>query len=137
MKHEVSAQRRDRLRIMLRRVISDAQNRMRELRESIRDGVGERRSVGDVIEDVDHETANAAIASQSDLFERTLSEASEALRRLEANDGSYGVCDACGDEIAEARLTELPFAARCLLCQSRVELVAPITRRQSGAYFQK
>jgi hypothetical protein len=90
MKHEVSAQRRDRLRIMLRRVISDAQNRMRELRESIRDGVGERRSVGDVIEDVDHETANAAIASQSDLFERTLSEAIVGLQTNRPPDFSGG-----------------------------------------------
>lgn len=39
-----------------------------------------------------------------------------ALARLEA--GEFGYCDACGDEIAEARLVLDPTAMRCISCAS-------------------
>ena len=34
--------------------------------------------------------------------------------------GRYGVCEACGHRIAEARLTALPWATRCLPCEERL-----------------
>ena len=43
----------------------------------------------------------------------------EALRRLD--DGSYGLCEDCGDEIPENRLIANPFAIRCIDCQEEVE----------------
>ncbi|MGO9379775.1 MAG: TraR/DksA family transcriptional regulator [Dissulfurispiraceae bacterium] len=43
----------------------------------------------------------------------------EALRRLD--DGSYGLCEECGDEIPENRLKANPFAIRCIDCQEEVE----------------
>jgi len=42
-----------------------------------------------------------------------------ALRRLE--EGTYGDCFECGDEIAEARLRALPFAVRCKDCEEARE----------------
>jgi len=41
----------------------------------------------------------------------TLNKIDAALRRLE--EGTYGDCFECGDEISEARLRALPFAVRC------------------------
>lgn len=43
----------------------------------------------------------------------------EALRRLE--EGTYGVCDVCGKPIPLSRLRALPWANRCIACQSRFE----------------
>jgi len=43
----------------------------------------------------------------------------EALWRIEK--GTYGICRDCGEEIAKARLKILPFATRCVACQSRSE----------------
>ena len=37
-----------------------------------------------------------------------------ALKRLE--DGSYGVCTSCGEDIAPKRLEVLPHAALCINC---------------------
>lgn len=45
----------------------------------------------------------------------TLDKIGAALKRLE--EGSYGYCYECGDEIAERRLRALPFAARCKVCE--------------------
>jgi DnaK suppressor protein len=49
----------------------------------------------------------------------TLNKINEALRRLEQL--SYGNCFECGDEISEARLRALPFAARCKECEEARE----------------
>jgi RNA polymerase-binding protein DksA len=43
----------------------------------------------------------------------------EALRRIE--DGTYGKCQRCGDEIKETRLKALPFATLCISCQEKEE----------------
>jgi DnaK suppressor protein len=45
----------------------------------------------------------------------TLDKVVAALKRLE--EGSYGYCYECGDEVAEQRLRALPFAARCKACE--------------------
>ena len=49
----------------------------------------------------------------------TLNKVHEALVRLEQ--GRYGYCHECGDEIAEARLRALPFAVRCTPCETMRE----------------
>lgn len=48
-----------------------------------------------------------------------LSQVHSALTKMDA--GSYGLCDRCGQPIAEARLTALPYATLCITCQSRLE----------------
>jgi len=50
---------------------------------------------------------------------RELQDIEAALARIE--DGSYGNCADCGDEIARARLKAYPMAARCLPCQEKRE----------------
>ena len=45
----------------------------------------------------------------------TLEKISEALTRLDQ--GHYGRCYECGEEIAERRLRALPFAVRCTQCE--------------------
>ena len=43
----------------------------------------------------------------------------EALERLD--EGTFGVCEECGDEIGAARLKAMPLAKLCIPCQSRLE----------------
>lgn len=42
-----------------------------------------------------------------------------ALQRIDA--GTYGTCDACGQEIAAERLAALPFVAQCIECAKNSE----------------
>ena len=49
----------------------------------------------------------------------TLNKIEDALARLEQ--GDYGNCFECGDEIAEKRLRALPFAVRCKDCEEARE----------------
>src|SRR6266566_225506 len=48
-----------------------------------------------------------------------LNEINDALVRLEQ--GDYGYCFDCGEEIAEKRLRALPFAVRCKDCEEARE----------------
>ena len=50
----------------------------------------------------------------------TLNKIDEALRRLE--EGTYGYCFECGEEISERRLRALPFAVRCKDCEEAREV---------------
>ena len=49
----------------------------------------------------------------------TLRKIDVAIRRLD--EGAYGQCYECGDQIAEARLRALPFAVRCRDCEEARE----------------
>lgn len=46
---------------------------------------------------------------------------SDELQQIDAalehiRDGSYGICETCGHEIAAERLAALPFASHCIVC---------------------
>ena len=43
----------------------------------------------------------------------------EALEKIQ--EGTYGVCEECGDEIGTGRLKAMPLAKSCVTCQSRSE----------------
>ncbi|MGD0885474.1 MAG: TraR/DksA C4-type zinc finger protein [Thermodesulfovibrionales bacterium] len=47
-------------------------------------------------------------------------EIDRALKLLE--DGTYGICEECNDEISEDRLSIVPFALYCQVCQETIEL---------------
>src|SRR6516225_12044412 len=51
----------------------------------------------------------------------------DALERL--GDGSYGVCESCGLDIAEERLNAMPFTRLCRDCQQEQEHEAKSQRR--------
>lgn len=66
--------------------------------------------------------ASQVFAQQRDLAlreraERQLALIDAALGRLE--DGSFGLCGACGRPIPEERLDALPSAALCIDCQRK------------------
>ena len=46
-----------------------------------------------------------------------------AMERLD--DGSYGTCEVCGEEIAPKRLLAIPEATTCVRCQESLELAHP------------
>ena len=53
---------------------------------------------------------------------------SRALARMD--DGTYGKCEICGNEIAAERLEALPYTTYCLGCKSLIEkgiVVGPAT----------
>jgi DnaK suppressor protein len=85
-----------------------------------------------------NEVLDAVESSEADIQEdiefaliqmksETLNKVNDALGRLEQ--GDYGNCFECGEEIAEKRLRALPFAVRCKECEEAKE-VAERRQRQ-------
>jgi DnaK suppressor protein len=74
----------------------------------------EEASVADIQEDI--EIALLQMKSE------TLNKVNEALSRLD--EGTYGNCFECGEEISEQRLRALPFAVRCKDCEEEREAAA-------------
>ena len=61
-----------------------------------------------------------------DSLERVLERTERALAKLD--DGTYGLCDACGDPIPAGRLRALPEGVLCLKC-AQTQRRAPARRR--------
>ena len=104
--------------------------RRRELQAEVQGKMRDVRATGQVTKLA--EVFDAVESSEADIQEdielalvqmkaETLNKVDDALARLEQ--GTYGNCFECGDEIAEKRLRALPFAVRCKDCEAAKEAV--------------
>jgi len=84
-----------------REIQAEVQGKMRGVREEV------ESAEADIQEDLEF----ALVQMKSE----TLNKINDALARLEQ--GDYGNCYDCGEEIAEKRLRALPFAVRCKDCE--------------------
>ena len=57
--------------------------------------------------------------SQVDSQNKIIQKIDEALHRIA--DGTYGICEVCGQLIRKPRLMNLPFVHTCMECQSAME----------------
>ena len=48
-----------------------------------------------------------------------------ALEKFE--DGTFGICESCGEEIGVARLMARPVTAHCIQCKTRMEAVEKVS----------
>jgi DnaK suppressor protein len=62
---------------------------------------------------------DASLEGQGALVEREIASVKRALARIE--DGTYGECVHCGEDIAPARLEARPEAALCIECARQAE----------------
>lgn len=58
-----------------------------------------------------------ALIGQGTLVEREIAQVRAALDRLD--EGSYGACVTCGEDVTPQRLAAMPEAAQCITCASR------------------
>jgi RNA polymerase-binding transcription factor len=118
-KPTMSRGRADVLRRMLEERRVEIQEKLRAIRsempsyqDEVRDT--EEQSVTDFAQEMDF--------ALMEMKAQTLIRIDEAIQRVDQ--GSYGTCDECGQDIAEARLAAVPFALLCRGCQEREEAVA-------------
>ena len=112
-----------------REIQAEVQGKMRDVRAEGTWG-GKVNEVLDAVEsseaDIQEDIEFALIQMKSE----TLNKINDALARLEQ--GQYGNCFECGEEISEKRLRALPFAVRCKECEEARE-VAERRERQLAA----
>ena len=112
-----------------RELQAEVKGKMRGVREEGAWG-GKLNEVLDAVEsseaDIQEDLEFALIQMKSE----TLNKINDAVTRLDQ--GDYGNCYDCGEEIAEKRLRALPFAVRCKECEEARE-AAQRRERQNGA----
>ena len=100
-----------------REILSEVQGKIRGVRaETNQTKMNEVFDAGESSEaDIQEDIEFALVQMKSE----TLNKITDALARLEQ--GDYGNCYDCGEEIAEKRLRALPFAVRCKDCEEARE----------------
>lgn len=108
-----------------REIQAEVQGKMRGVR-------AESGKVNEVLDAVESSEADIQEDIEFALIQmkaETRNKIDDALVRLE--DGDYGYCYECGEEIAEKRLRALPFAVRCKDCEEAKEIAEKRERQLS------
>jgi len=121
LKHMLQARRRE--------IQAEVQGKMRGVREEGTWG-GKLNEVLDAVESAEADIQDDLEFALVQMKSETLNKINDALARLEQ--GDYGYCFDCGEEIAEKRLRALPFAVRCKDCEEAREN-AELRERQLAA----
>lgn len=112
------------------------EGRLRDFRDNL---IAKRKSIVEVVQrsedygrEVDSDESAMDIAdkasssytkefmfSKSNSDRQLLQAIDAALDRIDS--GEYGLCDECGEQIGEKRLTAIPWADLCIRCQEKQE----------------
>ena len=107
--------------------LKEFRKRLLDARAAALSGVDAMKATG-FNESEDHEadggdgtnqTLRLQALGQMGNINRTIQQIEEALHRID--DGTYGVCTACGQLIRKPRLLNQPFVTTCMECQSEME----------------
>jgi DnaK suppressor protein len=117
------------------------ENRRRELMAEVQGRMRDVRTEGNKERDAMDQGESSEVDIQEDIELALIQMKSETLNKIEAarrrlDEGSYGDCFECGDEISEARLRALPFAVRCKDCEEAresAELRERMAQRRGGS----
>ncbi len=95
-----------------------------EILDSVEARHGEVEEGPSGVSDGSGETEHLTIAEFKELSQHLDRMASETLADIQAalarlDDGTYGICVDCGEQIQAERLEALPAAPRCLSCQAK------------------
>ena len=108
---------RSELEVDLERLRIELDRSSRDLHDLLRDGVdGAGNDQADVgSNSVERDAEMSLAANQRELLLQT----EKALGRL--SDGTYGLCENCGEAIGKMRLMAFPRATLCMTCKQREE----------------
>ena len=73
----------------------------------------------DLLDQATLESHHSTLLRIRDRESRLIPKIQNALKRLE--DGTFGICDACGRDIGDARLMARPVATLCIRCKTKME----------------
>lgn len=103
---------------------------LREIQKTLKSGtetltIGEPS--GDIYDQASSERDRELGLLLGDRDREKLHAIDEALLRI--NEGEYGICEECEEEIPLGRLKAMPFARHCVKCKSDLEKLQAQTRR--------
>jgi RNA polymerase-binding transcription factor len=88
----------------------------------------------DQVDEVQRASELALAISNLDRQSHRLRNARAALRRIE--EGSFGICEQCDEEIHPKRLAAIPWAALCIHCQEALDNNREDTNRAATNFIR-
>lgn len=83
--------------------------------------VSDQRVIGDIFDDADLEQSREFNLLLNTREKQKIKQIEQALLKLE--NGEYGICENCEDDIPVGRLKAMPFASLCVKCKSEQESI--------------
>lgn len=87
--------------------------------DTLEDMTGDREMYADPADRASAESDRAFILRLRDRDRKLVQKIEQAMERIE--EGSFGICDDCGDDISIPRLKARPVTTLCIKCKSRQE----------------
>ncbi|MDD5285911.1 MAG: TraR/DksA C4-type zinc finger protein [Desulfuromonadaceae bacterium] len=115
------------IRAILEKIKEDT---LREISKSVRNGtdaVATNEPGGDIYDQASSERDRELGLLLGDREREKLHSIDEALIRID--EGEYGICEECDEDIPLGRLKAMPFARHCVKCKSDLEKLQAQTRR--------
>ena len=97
-----------------------------------RDGIRVERSA-DQLEEIQQASERALAVCNLDRHFSHLRDVRAALRRTQ--EGTFGICQRCDDDIAPKRLAAVPWAQFCIRCQEAVDRCPEAIQAPGGDLF--
>lgn len=97
---------------------------LREVAETLRDLEAGSENLPDAVDQATRETNLVIDLRLRDRDQKLLKKIEKALQKIE--EGTYGICEACGIEIDEKRLMARPEATLCIDCKRAQERMEKI-----------
>ena len=118
--------------------LKEFEDKLQQLRSRILKSFDEQRAEidgfkGDTESDTYDDASNIVelniLMTLSDSQKRELNQIAMAMMKIK--EGSYGVCDGCGQLIADKRLMAMPFTNLCVECKGKEERGTVIVQREN------
>lgn len=115
------------IRIILEKLKEDT---LREIRKSVKNGTEAVASIepgGDIYDQASSERDRELGLLLGDREREKIHSIDEALLRID--EGEYGICEECDEDIPLGRLKAMPFTRHCVKCKSDLEKLQAQTKR--------
>jgi DnaK suppressor protein len=103
---------------------------IREIRKSVKNGTEAVAAIepgGDIYDQASSERDRELGLLLGDREREKIHSIDEALLRI--NEGDYGICEECDEDIPLGRLKAMPFTRHCVKCKSELEKLQAQTKR--------
>ncbi len=103
-------------------------SQLEELRKSGQEAVSgmknQENAYADLVDQASNDASQEFVFRIKDRERKLINKIKDALERIE--DGSYGLCETCGEDISVGRLTARPVATHCIVCKTAAEKMEKI-----------
>ena len=98
-----------------------------------REEINEKSGVEDAADIVTAELTRETLYKLSQAERETLFLIDIALKKIE--NGTYGICEECGEPIGEKRLEAIPWVRLCIKCSQNEETIKNFTNRNDDVSY--